>query len=502
MAERNEEFYQQRIAKLERLQARGVDPFPPSTQRTHTAEQAVRAFTERHGDTPSAHDETDTAVVGRITAQRAMGKASFLDLRDGSGRIQVYLRGDKVGDEAYKGLEDLDLGDFLQVSGPLFRTRTGEITVEAHSYQMLAKALQPPPLGKSSGDQAWSVLTDVEVRLRHRYLDLLANEEARHTFAARSRIVAGIRRYMDDRGFLEMKTPILQAQAGGAMAKPFTTHYNALDQEFFLRIATELHLKRLLVGGFERVYEIGRIFRNEGLSHKHNPEYTSMESYQAYAGYQDVLHMVEDLVSQVALQVTGSMTVPWGEEVIDLTPPWRQMTLRDAIQQQSGIDFLAYETGDDLRAAMAGKRIYAPPGAGYGKLIDELLSTCVEPKLIQPTFLTDYPVELSPLAKKRADDPRLVERFECFVIGIEIANAFTELNDPLEQRARFTRQAQLRALGDEEAEVPDEDFLFALEHGMPPAGGLGLGIDRLTMLLTNQRSIREVILFPQLRRRE
>lgn len=494
MAEANDEFYQQRLAKLERLKERGVDPFPRRTTRTHTSVAAVAAFVERHGDTPGAHDEETVAVAGRITANRTMGKATFIDVRDGEGRIQCYFRADKVGEDAYHGLGDLDLGDFLQVSGPLFRTRTGEVTVEAQSYQVLAKALQPPP-------EKYHGLQDVETRLRHRYLDLMANEESRQTFATRAKVVTALRRYMDEHGFLEMETPILQPQAGGAMARPFITHSNALDQDFVLRIATELHLKRLLVGGFERVYEVGRIFRNEGLSHKHNPEYTSMESYQAYADYNDVLKMTEDMVAYIANSVLGTTQVPFGEGMIDLTPPWRRMTLRDAIQQESGIDFLAYETADDLRAAMAEKRIYAPPGAGYGKLVDELLSTCVEPKLMQPTFLTDYPIELSPLAKQREDDPRLVERFECFVIGIEIANAFTELNDPLEQRARFTRQAQLRALGDEEAELPDEDFLFALEHGMPPTGGLGLGIDRLTMLLTNRHTIREVILFPQMRSR-
>lgn len=495
MAEQHDEFYQQRLIKLGRLRERGVDPYPPRTSRTHTAVEAVAGFQGRHGDTPGAHDSEPVAVLGRVAAHRTMGKATFIDLRDGSGRIQAYFRADKVGEDAYRGLDDLDLGDFLQVEGPLFRTRTGEVTVEAQSYQLLTKALQPPP-------EKYHGLSDVETRLRHRYLDLMSNEETRQTFTARSRIVSAVRRYMDDRGFLEMETPILQPQAGGAMARPFVTHYNALDEEYVLRIATELHLKRLLVGGFERVYEIGRIFRNEGVSHKHNPEYTLMESYQAYADYQDVLAMVEDLVSGVAQSVLGTMKVPHGDHTIDLTPPWRRLTLRDAILQESGIDFLAYETGDDLRAAMAEKRIYAPPGAGYGKLVDELLSTCVEPKLIQPTFLTDYPIELSPLAKKNPNDPRLVERFEAFVIGIEIANAYSELNDPLDQRERFSRQAQLRALGDEEAELPDEDFLFALEHGMPPTGGLGLGIDRLVMLLTNQTTIREVILFPHLRRKD
>lgn len=493
MAERNEEFYQQRFAKLQRWRDAGLDPFPTRFHRSHLSAEAVREFQQRYGSEPGAHGEEEVSVAGRITAHRIMGRASFLDLRDGSGKIQAYFRADRIGPEAYGRLEDLDLGDFLGVTGPLFRTRSGEVTVEALSYTLLSKSLQPPP-------EKWHGLTDVETRYRHRYLDLMSSDEVRDTFATRSRVVAAMRRFLDARGFLEVETPILLPQAGGAAARPFVTHHNALDQELSLRIATELHLKRLLVGGFEKVYEIGRIFRNEGISTKHNPEFTTLESYEAYADYNDVMRMVEELLAFIAQEVLGATTITYKDERIELSPPWRRTTLRDAILKESGVDFLACPDADSLREAANQREIHLPEGSGYGKLVDELLSTFVEPKLVQPTFLTDYPVELSPLAKRNPADPRLVERFEGFAGGMEVANAFSELNDPVEQRARFTHQAGLREAGDEETEVPDEDFLFALEHGMPPAGGLGIGIDRLMMLLTGNASIREVILFPQMRR--
>ena len=495
MAERNEEFFQQRLAKLHHLRGHGIDPFPSRFQRTHLAADAIALFEQQHGADPGVHSQEEVTVAGRISALRIMGRASFLDLRDGSGKIQAYFRADHLSAEHYRDIKELDLGDFLGISGTLFRTRTGEVTVEARHYTLLSKALQPPP-------EKWHGLTDVETRYRHRYLDLMSSEEVRQTFITRSKVVAAMRRFLEGRGFLEVETPMLQPQAGGALARPFSTHYNALDQDFFLRIATELHLKRLVIGGYERVYEIGRIFRNEGISTKHNPEFTTLESYEAYADYQDVLAMVEEMVGHIAGEVLGASQVQFRGHAIDLSPPWRRTTLREAIQEHAGIDFLAHPDAESLRAAMETKRLQVPSGAGYGKLVDELLSTFVEPRLIQPTFLLDYPIELSPLAKKKAQDPRLVERFEGFVGGMEIANAFSELNDPVEQRERFAHQAQLRAQGDEEAELPDEDFLFALEHGMPPAGGLGMGIDRLAMLLTGNASIREVILFPQLRRKE
>jgi lysyl-tRNA synthetase class 2 len=360
---------------------------------------------------------------------------------------------------------------------------------------MLAKALRPLP-------EKWHGLVDVEKRYRQRYLDLIANPDVKQAFILRSKMVANVRRFMDERGFVEVETPVLQAHAGGAMARPFVTHYHALDRDFYLRIALELALKRVLVGGIDKVYEIGRLFRNEGISTKHNPEFTMMESYEAYADYYDVMKMVEELVSTVALETLGTTSVMSGTETIELSPPWPRISLRQAILEHSGIDFQQFPDAVSLRDEMVARGYRVDPRMGRGKLIDELLSVAVEPKLIQPTFLIDYPIELSPLAKKKPGDPALVERFEAFAGGIEIANAFTELNDPMDQRERFRQQSLLRMAGDEETELLDEDFLIALEHGMPPAGGLGIGIDRLAMVLTNSQSIREVILFPQLRTRE
>jgi len=494
LSERGEELFEQRRAKLERLRARGSDPYPARYQRTHTTQQAadLLARQEKEDGAPGL----EVSVAGRVTAMRVMGKRTFIDLRDGSGKVQADLRQDLLGDDQYDAFVDLvDLGDFVGVTGSLFRTRTGEPTIEARSYTILTKALRAPP-------EKWHGLQDVEIRYRQRYLDLIASAQVRDIFQLRSRVIAAVRRFLDERGFLEVETPVLQPTAGGAAAKPFVTYHNALDRSLVLRIAIELHLKRLLVGGFERVYEIGRVFRNEGISTKHNPEYTMLEAYQAYADYEDIMRLVEEMVAHAAKQVLGHLQLTYGDHEIDLTPPWRRLTLRDAILEHSDIDFEAHPDAESLRRAMAGLGVEAPATAGRGKLIDELLSTFVEPKLIQPTFLLDYPVELSPLAKRKPDNPNLVERFEGFLAGREIANAFSELNDPLDQRQRFVEQARLRAAGDEEAETVDEDFLVALEHGMPPTGGLGIGIDRLVMAFAGQQSIREVILFPQLRSRD
>ena len=494
MSDRGEELIEQRRAKLERLRARGRDPYPARYQRTHTTQQAADLLARQEQE--AAASDQEVSVAGRVTAMRVMGKRTFVDLRDGSGKVQADLRQDVLGDDDYDAFVDLvDLGDFVGVTGSLFRTRTGEPTIEARGYTILTKALRAPP-------EKWHGLQDVEIRYRQRYLDLIASAQVRDIFQLRSRIITAVRRFLDEQGFLEVETPVLQPTAGGAAAKPFVTYHNALDRSLFLRIAIELHLKRLVVGGFERVYEIGRVFRNEGVSTKHNPEYTLLEAYQAYADYQDIMRLVEEMVAYVAQQVLGSLQLTYGDAEIDLTPPWRRLTLREAILDHSGIDFEAHADAASLRGAMARLGVEAPATAGRGKLIDELLSTFVEPKLIQPTFLLDYPVELSPLAKRRADNPNLVERFEGFLAGREIANAFSELNDPLDQRQRFVEQARLRAAGDEEAETVDEDFLVALEHGMPPTGGLGIGIDRLVMAFAGQQSIREVILFPQLRSRE
>lgn len=483
-----EELIAQRKEKLAELRARGIDPYPPRFSPSHRATEAAEL-------TPETGSGPDVTVAGRVTAMRGMGKASFLDLRDGSGRIQGYFKQETMGPEAYALLKEIDLGDFLGITGHLFRTKTGEPTIEVREMTVLAKALRPPP-------EKWHGLQDVEARYRQRYLDLMSNEDARNIFITRSRAIARIRRYLDDSGFIEVETPILQSTAGGAAARPFVTHHNALDRDFYLRIAIELHLKRLVVGGFDRVYELGRIFRNEGVSTKYNPEFTMLEVYQAYSDYNAVMDMTQDMVATVAGDVLGDTKVQYGEHVIDFAPPWPRVRLRDAILEHSSIDIDQYPDADSLRRAVASTEVHTEPTWGRGKLIDELATVYVEPHLIQPTFLIDYPIELSPLAKKKIGAAGYVERFELFICGREVGNAYTELNDPIDQRERFLEQARLRAQGDDEAEVADEDFLVALEHGMPPTGGLGIGIDRLIMALTGQSSIREVILFPALRERQ
>jgi lysyl-tRNA synthetase class 2 len=490
MAEHADDLLSQRMLKLQRLTERGIDPYPARVKRDIDLRTAAERFTRWEADGANPPPPR-VCVAGRVVARRVMGRAAFLDLLDSTGRLQAHLRRDVVG-QAYDLLQDLDLGDFVDVEGTLFRTKTGEITVAADRFAIIGKALRPPP-------EKWHGLQDIELRHRRRYLDLLANEAVRQLFRARGRTLSAIRRFMDGRGFIEVETPVLQPAAGGAAARPFITHLNALDEDRYLRIATELYLKRLIVGGMDRVYEIGRIFRNEGLSIKHNPEFTTMESYQAYADYNDVAAMLEELVSSVAAEVTGGGSVPRGELTLDLDPPWQRTTYREALLRYAGLDFLEYSTVEKLGEQMQQLGIVPPAGGGWAKYVDEIFSTLVEPNLIQPTIVFDYPLALSPLAKQKPGDPRLVERFEAFIGGFEIANAYSELNDPIEQRRRFEQQRAERAAGDEETEMLDEDFLLALEHGMPPTGGLGLGIDRLVMILTNQTSIREVILFPLLR---
>ena len=419
-----------------------------------------------------------------------MGRASFLDVVDGSARLQVLIRKNAVGDEAYEQLKLLDLGDFVAVQGSPMRTRTGEATVGATSWQVITKALRAPP-------EKFHGLTDVEIRQRQRYLDLLANEEVRDTFRVRSQIVAAVRRHLDARGFLEVETPVLQEEAGGAAARPFETHSQALGEARALRISLELHLKRLLVGGYERVYEIGRIFRNEGFSQRHNPEFTMLELYEAYGDYGTIATLLEELISSVAEEVLGTTTVSFGGHEVDFSPPWRRIGYHEALRQYGDLDLDKFGDTETLREELRGRGLDAPSKASRGKLIDIAASALVEPHFIQPTFLLDYPIELSPLAKRKAGVEGVVERFEAFAGGFEFANAYSELNDPVDQRERFEAQQALRMAGDDEVELADEDFLLALEHGMPPAGGLGFGIDRLVMLLTGQTSIREVILFPQ-----
>ena len=496
MPERGQELTRSRQQKLRHLQERSIDPYPPRYRRTHTNQEAV-AFYERieARRTHGYRTRKTFAVAGRITALRPMGGATFIDLRDGTQKLQVHLRSD-VLTTRYELLNDLDLGDFLGARGVLFRTRTSEVTLEAREFTLLAKALRPPP-------EKWHGLRDVEIRYRQRYLDLMANPEVPPIFQARSRVLSTIRTFLNNRGFIEVETPILVSVAAGAMAEPFVTHHHALDRTLYLRIATELYLKRLIVGGMDRVYEIGRVFRNEGIDADHNPEFTLLESYEAYADYNDVMRMVEEMAAAVATEVVGAPVVAYHGREIDLSPPWRRVSFREEVRQHSGIDIEDYPDGAALAAEMRNRGVDYQGSPSRGRLLDKLLSAFVEPHLVQPTFLVDYPIDTSPLAKAKPDDPRYVERFEGFAGGMEIANAFTELNDPQEQRRRFQEQEALRAQhGDEDFDRLDEDFLTALEYGMPPTGGLGMGIDRLVMLLSGQRTIRDVVLFPQLRSRQ
>ena len=493
MPERGEELLRSRREKLAHLRQRGVNPFPPRFQRTNTSEDAVALFREEEEQRGEDARTAPVTVAGRIMSMRVMGKAAFLDLRDGTGRIQAHLRRDVLGED-YQLTKELDIGDFLGVSGPLFRTRTGEVTVEAQHLTVLAKSLRPLP-------EKWHGLRDVEQRYRQRYVDLISNPDVKTVFVQRSKIINSLRSFLNARGFIEVDTPVLVPVAAGAMARPFQTHHNTLDQVLYLRIATELYLKRLIVGGFDKVYELGRVFRNEGIDQDHNPEFTMLESYEAYADYLDVMKMVEEMVSTVAMEALGTMQVVHKDRTIDLTPPWQRITFCEAIHEYSGINMAPYLQApvQDL-IAEAKRRGYDLGAVPSFKVFDKLFSLTVEPHLIQPTFVLDYPVDMSPLAKQKENDPGLVERFEGFAGGMEIANAYTELNDPEEQSRRLVRQEEWRAaIGEEEAERTDKDFLSALEYGMPPTGGLGLGIDRLVMLLTGRPTIRDAVLFPQLR---
>ncbi len=480
------EVVNHRIQKLEEIRELGIDPYPYTFDVSHPA-QAILDQSETLIETGMP-----VTVAGRLMAKRGHGKAGFAHILDRTGRIQLYIRKDRLGDESYDLYSRiLDVGDFIGVSGTVFRTRTEEVTVAVESLTLLSKSIRPLP-------EKWHGLQDVETRYRQRYVDLIMNPDVREIFLIRSRLIRAIQKFMDGEDFIEVETPILQPVYGGALARPFTTHHNTLDSTFYLRIADELYLKRLIVGGIERVYEIGRDFRNEGMDSTHNPEFTMLEFYQAYADYNDMMRLTENLISSAVTEATGSPIITFEGNQVDLSPPWRRISMNDAIQNNTDIDPSAL-SDSELRDAGGKLDVHIEEDASRGKIINEIFETCVESKLIHPTFIMDYPVEISPLAKKHRSAPGVVERFEAFICGNECANAFSELNDPVDQRKRFEYQASLNAQGDEEAHVLDEDYIRAMEYGMPPTGGVGIGIDRLMMYITNSASIKDVILFPPMR---
>jgi lysyl-tRNA synthetase class 2 len=490
LTQSEQEFIQVRTKKLETLLELGIDPYPSKFSRSHSSREAVEYFLQCENE--SVEPTKEISIAGRIMSRRVMGKASFLDIRDGSGRIQVMMRSNILGDN-YDILDNLDIGDWIGVKGTLFRTRTEEITLQTNDFTILCKSLRPLP-------EKWHGLTDVETRYRQRYLDLIASDDAVKAAKSRSLLVSTIRKFMEKREFIEVETPMLVPIAAGGMAHPFITHHNALNRDLYLRIATELHLKRLIVGGLEKVFEIGRVFRNEGIDQQHNPEFTTMESYEAFADYNDVMLMVENLVHESAMAIHSTAKIKFDDTILDFTPPWPRIDLRTKIIEESGIDFLDHVDENSLKVAMRSIGIKVSQQVSLAGLLDKLITDKVEPTLTQPCFLTNYPIAMSPLAKKTPTNPKVVERFEGFVMGMEICNAFSELNDPIDQRLRFEEQERLhQEFQAEEMDRLDEDFLVAIEYGMPPTGGLGIGIDRLAMLLTGNSSIREVILFPQLR---
>ena len=478
------EQMQIRINKMRELEEKGIDPFGHRFERTHTTVQITEDFERLEGQT--------VVIAGRVMAIRGHGKASFIEVADKEGQIQVYVRLDDVGEEAYSVFKLWDIGDIVGIKGEAFRTHRGEISVKAQELTFLTKGLRPLP-------EKFHGLKDVELRYRQRYVDLIVNPEVRKTFITRSHIIRDIRNWLDEAGYLEVETPTLHNIAGGAAARPFITHHNTLDIDMYMRIALELHLKRLIVGGLEKVYEIGRVFRNEGIDIKHNPEVTMLELYEAYSDYEGMMELTENMISDVARKVLGTDTVSYQGVEICLKAPWKRITMFDAIKEQTGVDFNEIATDEEARAAAEAAGLEFAQDADRGTIINLFFEEKVEDTLIQPTFVMDYPIEISPLVKKKHDDPRLVYRFEGFIFGRELCNAYSELNDPLDQRERFDRQMELRAKGDEEANEIDEDFLRALEFGMPPTGGLGIGIDRLVMFLTDAASIRDVLLFPTMR---
>ncbi|MEN6348232.1 MAG: lysine--tRNA ligase [Syntrophomonas sp.] len=473
-----------RLEKLQELRDMGVDPFGGRFQRSTMAQTIKDRFESFEGQA--------VQVAGRMMSKRRHGKAGFANLQDFSGSIQLYFRQDDVGPDKYELFKKMDMGDIIGISGTVFRTQKGEMSIHVYDLTYLCKSLNPLP-------EKWHGLKDVELRYRQRYVDLIVNPEVKDVFVKRSRIIREIRNYLDERGFLEVETPMMQPIPGGAAAKPFITHHNALDTELYLRIAPELYLKRLLVGGLEQVYEINRSFRNEGISTRHNPEFTMLEIYQAYADFQDMMDLTETLISTVARQVNGSLQVEFEDKVIDFTTPWKRLPMLEAIKQYTGLDFMNILSDDEARQAASSLGMEPSPDAARGEIINEVFESFVEEHLVQPTFIFGHPVEISPLAKRNRETPEFTDRFELFVMQREIANAFSELNDPIDQRQRFQKQVEKRQSGDGEAHMMDEDYIRALEYGMPSAGGLGIGIDRLVMLITGSPSIRDVILFPTLR---
>jgi lysyl-tRNA synthetase, class II len=490
--ELNDQFLVRR-EKMNQLREDGIDPFGKRFERTNLAMEIIEEYNDLEKEELEAKNISVT-LAGRIMTKRGKGKAGFAHIQDLSGQVQIYVRKDAVGEERYKVFTSADLGDIVGVTGVVFRTQTGELSIKVKDFVFLTKALRPLP-DKFHG------LKDVEQRYRQRYLDLIMSQESKETFITRSKIIQSMRRYLDDHGYLEVETPMMHAIAGGAAARPFITHHNALDMPLFMRIAIELHLKRLIVGGLEKVYEIGRVFRNEGVSTRHNPEFTMIELYEAYADFRDIMSLTENLVAHIAQEVLGTTQIKYGEYDVDLQPEWKRLHMVDAIKEYTGVDFWKEMRVEEARQLAKENGVEITEHMQYGHIVNEFFEQKVEEKLIQPTFIYGHPVEISPLAKKNEEDPRFTDRFELFIVAREHANAFTELNDPIDQRERFEAQLKEREQGNDEAHMMDEDFVEALEYGMPPTGGLGIGIDRLVMLLTNSPSIRDVLLFPLMRLR-
>ncbi|QDW92433.1 lysine--tRNA ligase [Staphylococcus chromogenes] len=495
MSEEMNDQMQVRRQKLQELRDLGIDPFGEKFDRTGDAETLKTQWDQfSKEELADKESESHTVIAGRLMTKRGKGKAGFAHIKDLSGQIQIYVRKDQVGEEQFHIWNTADLGDIVGVEGVMFKTNTGELSVKAKSFKLLSKALRPLP-DKHHG------LQDIEQRYRQRYLDLITNEESTQTFINRSRIIQEMRTYLNEKGFLEVETPMMHQIAGGAAARPFVTHHNALDATLYMRIAIELHLKRLIVGGMEKVYEIGRVFRNEGVSTRHNPEFTMIELYEAYADYQDVMDLTEELVAHVARKVLGTTSIQYGDNTIELEPKWRRLHIVDAVKEATGVNFFDVKTDEEAHALAKEHGIEVDKNMKYGHILNEFFEQKVEETLIQPTFIYGHPIEISPLAKKNPEDPRFTDRFELFIVGREHANAFTELNDPIDQRQRFEAQLVEKEQGNDEAHEMDEDFIEALEYGMPPTGGLGIGIDRLVMLLTNAPSIRDVLLFPYMRQK-